>query len=206
MPLMNLAPLKHSFPILRTSLVLALAALVAVGCTGPRTKRLSKAKYEKVPKDQDIEVYVSDAGGEKLAVIESDAFAYVDEAVKRRQLDQLTAKARSLGGNAVEHVRILTKEVQGYTPDERVPFTAWKQGRYELYFMRAEATRRPELEPANLDEARPKGGWVVETLDQPRPLKFDITQIPMPRSEEAGVVLPEASAPASTQGRFSTID
>lgn len=199
MPLKILASLGNP----RSALILALAlsAALATGCTGPRTKRLSKASYEKIPADQDIEIYVDDAGGEKLAIVESDAFAYVDDEIKRKQLDQITGKARSLGGNAVERVRILTKQVQGYTPDERVPFTAWKQGRYELYFMRADVTRRQPYEPETIDEARPKGGWVVETLDKPYPLRFDITEIPLPAGNPA-----ETTQRTNRQGYHRSID
>jgi hypothetical protein len=103
----------------------------------------------------------------EVAVIESDAFAFVDDGIKLKQLEQLKKKARQLGANTVQEVHMLAKHVQGYTIDERVPFSALQQGKYELYFLRAQAVKTPEPAPASLEAARPKGGWVIERFAPP---------------------------------------
>ena len=160
-----------------------LAAATLVACAlGPRGKRLSDRKFRPLEAEATVDVYIGQVAvpHEEIAIIETDASPYVDDAVRQRQLDQLREKARRLGANAIQSVRILAKHVRGYTPDERVPFTAWEQGQYELYFMRAVAVHMAEIEPSTLAEVAPRTGWLVQGMTPPPRLESVINQIPGP--------------------------
>ncbi|MCL5271315.1 MAG: hypothetical protein M1457_12375 [bacterium] len=160
----------------------ALAMLIVAGCGGARMKHLSDQQYARLAADDKVDVYVGslDLPSQPVAVIESDAYAYVDDAVRQRQIDQLKSRARALGANTIQDVRILAKHVRGYTADERVPFAAWKQGQYELYFMRGTACRVAEVEPRRFDDLEPKGGWMVDKLTPPQKLEKTLEAIPGP--------------------------
>ncbi len=75
----------------------------------------------------------------EVAVIESTAFPYDDDETRLKQIEELKRKARRLGADAVQEMRILTKDIKGFTVDERTPFPSWRQGDYELFFMRGKA-------------------------------------------------------------------
>jgi hypothetical protein len=146
-----------------------LILILGIGCAGPRTKMLAPQPLKRLDADARVDVYVGtiQTPHQDVAIIESDAFAYVDDPIKLKQLDQLRLKARRRGANAIQDVQILTKRVRGYMADERVPFASMKQGFYELYFMRGTAIHVDEKEPASVDELRPKDGWIVEKLPVP---------------------------------------
>lgn len=148
---------------------LASLAVLMAGCTGPSMKRLSDQRLSRLDPSERVGVYIGkvDVPYEPVALIDSDAFSAVDDEVKSRQLDQLRARARSLGANAVQDVRILPKKVRGFSVDERTPFESWKQGEYDLYFMRGMAIRLNEEEPSNLKEIEPASGWLADNLPVP---------------------------------------
>lgn len=150
----------------------ALAMGLLAGCAGPRMKRLTHQPAEPLESWETIDIYIGrvDAPIQEVAIIESEAYHFVDDSIKQRQLNQLKKKARRLGANAVHDVEILTKRVRGYTIDERAPIPAWQQGRTELYFMRGTAIRKPISEPDHLEQIRPDQGWLAERLTPPEPL------------------------------------
>ncbi|MDO8944274.1 MAG: hypothetical protein Q7U75_13930 [Desulfobacterales bacterium] len=163
----------------------ALAALLVVtlliaACGGPQMKKLSRQRFKALDINDKVDVFIGEIKPpyQEVAIIETDASSFVDNDVKKKQIEQLKIKARRLGANVVQNVHILSKRVRGYTIDERVPFTAWQQGQYELYFMRGMAIRVPETEPLNLAEARPADGWVVEKLKPPPTLTQQIAPQP----------------------------
>lgn len=116
-----------------------------LACAGPRMERLTTERFKPLPPNAEVEVYIGRLEGpyQEIAIIESSGSPYVDDNVKKRQVRQLQAKARRLGANGVQDLRILTKRIKGFVIDERVPFASWKQGKYEEYFMRGEAIRLP---------------------------------------------------------------
>lgn len=125
----------------RAGFVLALAALAAVGCSGPRTLMLDETNYRRRPSNYWIDVWDAPAlqPHREIAVIESSPRASDDDASLWEMVEELKAKARRLGGDAVQDIRLLQKEVRGLTIDERTPFPSWKQGRYPLHFLRGTA-------------------------------------------------------------------
>jgi hypothetical protein len=127
---------------------------------------ISDQQFQRLPADERVDVYVGEIEPPftEVAIIDSEAFPYVDDAIKLRMIDDLKRRARRLGANTLHEARILAKDINGFTVDEKVPFTAWKQGAYSLYFMRATALRAPRTEPASLAEATPEGGWAVDGL------------------------------------------
>lgn len=154
---------------INTGATLAALALLAAACGGPQMKMLADRRYKALDSGAKVEVYLGEIKPpyQEVAIIESTTSPYEDAAVKKAQLGDLKTKARKLGANAVQNIHILAKRVKGYTIDERVPFTAWQQGQFDLYFMRGIAIRIPESEPTTVDEARPNEGWVVDTLKPP---------------------------------------
>jgi len=111
------------------------------GCGGPRMKKLDETNYRRRPAKYPIDVYVGQVPQthRDLAVIESTAYATNDDPVLIKQKEELKREARDIGADAVEDVRVLKKEIKGYTIDERTPFNSWKQGEYPLYFLRGTA-------------------------------------------------------------------
>jgi hypothetical protein len=105
-----------------------------------------------------VDIYVGqlETPGVAVAIIESEAYAYIDDDVRNRQIEQLITRARALGANTVQDIRYLTKRVRGYTATNSCRY-AWKQGQYELIF--CEAPRpRARTEPKRFDEIEPLGG------------------------------------------------
>lgn len=152
-----------------SALSLAFALTWLAGCAGPRTVRLAEHNFPKLPADGQVDVYLGslDPPFEPVAVIESEAYPYVDDATKRRQLEQLKARARDLGANAVHDLRMLPRTLRSYKIDEDVPFLAVKQGTYDVYFLRGVAVRQSEREPAAIEDVRPSVGWAVEKVEVP---------------------------------------
>lgn len=171
----------------RVFLFLMTLAGVLTACGGPRVKMLTNERPRPLEPNARVDVYLGEIKPpfQEVAIIETDANSYVDNEVKKRQLEQLKARARKLGANAVQNVKILSKRIKGYTIDERVPFTAWQQGQYELYFMRGTAIRVPESEPSTLVEARPAEGWIVEKMAPPPRLEPTPPAMPTLRSDAA---------------------
>ena len=62
-------------------------------------------------------------------------------------MEELRRSARWLGANGIENLRVETAEAQGMVADPRVPFTAWKQGEFELHFVRGTAVRYLDTAP-----------------------------------------------------------
>lgn len=168
---MNVVRIMHKFNTRRPGLVmtLGLAFLVAVGCGGPQVKSLLEERLDPLARDAKVDVYVGKINPPyiEVAIIESSSNPFVDDGIKMQQIEQLKQKARKLGANTIQDVHILAKHIEGYTMDERVPFTAWQQGKYNLYFMRGMAVKVPDALPSDVQAARPKEGWVIERFAPP---------------------------------------
>lgn len=182
----------------KTGAALAALVLLAAACGGPQMKMLADRRYKALEPGAKVEVYIGEIKPpyQEVAIIESDTSAYEDAAVKKNQLNELKVKARKLGANAVQNVHILAKRVKGYTIDERVPFTAWQQGQYDLYYMRGIAIRVPESEPTTVEEARPTEGWLVDNLKPPTRLDEGTTATATmtPAPQPTPVTPPSAAA------------
>jgi hypothetical protein len=100
--------------------------------------RLDEGEFRRRPSNYPIDIFVGRVieSHREIAIVDSTAYPTDDEATRVRQLDELRVRARKLGGDAIHDVRILTKNIKGYTIDERTPFPVLKQGEYPLYFVR----------------------------------------------------------------------
>lgn len=185
---------------LALALTAALAGVAAGGCGGPQTKMLLDQPLPPLKPDAKVDVYVGDVATThtEVAFIESNAYAYVDDPIKLKQLDQLRRKAREVGANAVQDVHILTKTVRGYVADEKVPFPSLQQGEYSLYFMRGKAIRIPSAETGSLEALRPRGGWVIEGKTPPPRLQATVNAIPA--SPPVSAAQPAPETPAASTG------
>lgn len=119
----------------------ACAALALAGCAGPRELAIEAPKNESRPFGYPVDTYVGEVPEthREIAVIESKAYQNDSAEARQRQLEDLRERARELGADAVQGVRLLTKRVRGYSADERTPFLSFRQGEYPLYFLRGEA-------------------------------------------------------------------
>lgn len=158
--------------------LLILLAAIASSCAGPRTKWFVQQPPEPLPAGARVDVYVGmiDPPYQPIAIIETRPQAYAadparNEQIKQDQYEELCARARGVGANAIQNVQILAQHVKGMTPDERTPFKSWQQGRYNRYFMRGMAIKAPERQGQTLSDAEPVEGWAVSKLPVPPPLK-----------------------------------
>jgi uncharacterized protein YbjQ (UPF0145 family) len=129
----------------RCLLAAALAALgvaFAAGCSGVRVIPLAD-DMPRQPKPDSFEVrlFVNKVltSHREIAIIESEALPDMSDESKAAQLRQIQDEARRLGADAVHDMRQLKQRVQGMVVDRNVPFRAYKQGRYDLYFWRGTA-------------------------------------------------------------------
>ncbi len=137
------------------AVALAITLLASLACHTPSLKRLTTTHFPPKPNSAPIDLYVGTVSQHhiEVAIIQSRSYASKDENTKARQLEELKRLARKLGADAVQEIRLLTKRAQGYVIDDRVPFPAWKQGKYNLYFLRGTAIRYTENSPAAGDTA-----------------------------------------------------
>jgi hypothetical protein len=116
--------------------------MLSLACTtGPRTRKLTDQTFPPRPSIYPIEMFAGRVQRPHvgIAIIESQAYDIDDVITREAQLEQLEEKARELGADAVDGLRILAKQVHGYTVDERAPAPSVKQGEYPLFFMRGRA-------------------------------------------------------------------
>ena len=95
---------KRLLPVPSAAAICVLLAILMIGCGGPRTLRLTDTRHQKLDHDDRVDLYVGviDTPHEEIAVIESEASPYVDDDVKRQQIEELQRKARRLGANGVQ--------------------------------------------------------------------------------------------------------
>ena len=63
-----------------------------------------------------------------IAVIDSSPREVIDDKAREAMLEQIKARARGLGADAVQKVRLLSEKGTGFIPDAATPFPAFKQG------------------------------------------------------------------------------
>ena len=126
----------------RMLILLLLVCALGGGCSRPRYM-LTEEKYPETPQDQEIKLYVNEVQRPhvKIAIIQSKLDSKKDADTKRAQLEDLTEQARKLGADAVVDVRQMNNKMRGFVVDEAVPFRAYRQGSYKLYFLRGTAIK-----------------------------------------------------------------
>ncbi len=139
------------------------------GCAGTRTTFLTDHRYTRLHPGDPVAVYLEtiDHPYKEIAFIDSEAYANIDDEIKMKQLEQLRSRARSLGANVIQEVRILPRNIRGYTIDEAVPFASWKQGAYQVFFMRGKAVRAAGGGIGGGGTTPEPEGWVVDRLPLP---------------------------------------
>lgn len=161
---------------LRATLLLTLLAVVLSGCSNRRYYYLATEDFPPTPADQEVRLYVNPLVRPHIEVAYVHSFmdTETDSETRRRQLQQMSETARSLGADAIMDIRQMTGEVRGMVIDEAVPFRAYRQGSYPLYFLRGTAVRFVEEEDEEL-----------EPIEDPRP------GLTTPTDEEVELIDPE---------------
>lgn len=128
------------------ALALIVSTALLVGCSSTNVTMLSKTRFPPKPSDAEIELFSGKITGPyvAIAIIDSRSHSERTKENKIKQLEDLRRLARKLGADAVHNIRLLKKKGRGYIPDERVPIPAWKQGSFNLYFLRGEAIKYKE--------------------------------------------------------------
>ncbi|MBN1866259.1 hypothetical protein JW916_03105 [Candidatus Sumerlaeota bacterium] len=149
-----------------------LCLLLAAGCATPRVHRLTDFRYLPKAADAEIDCFVGKLTRpyESIAIVDSERYGEKDNPSKAKMIENLKKRARRIGADAVQDIRLLPVQVRGIVADERVPIVgAWKRGRYDLYFLRGEAVKyvqeiglpraqhalAPATEPAEAEPSRP---------------------------------------------------
>ncbi|GAB4319078.1 MAG: hypothetical protein Kow0059_12810 [Candidatus Sumerlaeia bacterium] len=126
--------------------VLILSALVLIGCGRGQVHFIgtppSVPYYQRLNPEQ-VELFVGTVAREhtELAWLDSPAVADQTPEAAQEQLMALQKMAARIGAHAVHKIETKRIVAKGFVVDERVPFPAWKQGRYELKFLRGVAIR-----------------------------------------------------------------
>jgi len=121
--------------------ILLAMLLTLAGCSATQIHRLTDEKFTPKPPGTEIDIYIGELKRpyREIAVLDSRCSGTKDSEIKEQQLEDIKRLARKVGADAVHNVRLLTKNARGMVPDQRVPFPAFKQGRYKLYFIRGDA-------------------------------------------------------------------
>lgn len=121
--------------------VFAVLLIVLAGCGGSRYKMLVETELKPKPKDFVPSLFVGkiDKSHKTIAIVQSRSYDNKDETTKAIQLEEMQKLARKLGADAVQNIRLLENKAHGFVVDQQVPFYAWKQGEYSLYFLRGDA-------------------------------------------------------------------
>jgi uncharacterized protein YbjQ (UPF0145 family) len=119
------------------------AALAGCGIYARKVDVRFHENYPRLPESADVELWRGTTTRPKvpIAIISSQRTADRSYEAREAQLEELKERARSLGANGIEDLRVETANVRGFVADPRVPFTAFKQGDFHLYFIRGTAVR-----------------------------------------------------------------
>lgn len=117
--------------------------VLLVGCSASQIHPLTDKKFPAKPATEEIDLYMGKVERPhfEIAIIDSRSLPGREDKDKQLQLNDLKRMARKLGADAVHDIRLLHKKARGMVIDERVPFPAWKQGEYKLYFLRGTAIK-----------------------------------------------------------------
>lgn len=123
-------------------LLISLSGLL-VGCSASQIHPLTDKKFPAKPATEEIDLYMGKVERPhiEIAIVDSRSLPGREDKDKQLQLNDLKHLARKLGADAVHDIRLLHKKARGMVIDERVPFPAWKQGEYKLYFLRGTAIK-----------------------------------------------------------------
>lgn len=140
---------RLSAPVAARLAFATVAVLAVSGCSKVVVHRLTDDRFPSAPADASIRLYENKVlrPHREIAFIDSQALPDESAETREKQLLQITDKARDLGAEAVHDIRFLKEPVEGLIVDQNVPFRAYKQGRYTLYFIRGTAIVYTNDEP-----------------------------------------------------------
>jgi len=122
-------------------ITLAGVALALAGSSATRIHPLVEERIAAKPRDFEVRLFIRkvEEPFREIAIIDSPPLPSRDEQAREKSLRAIQRAARRLGADAVHDMRPLKLRVRGMVVDERVPFRAYQQGEYELYFWRGTA-------------------------------------------------------------------
>lgn len=132
----------------RLSVALLLGVIASLGCAGPRMMWLTEKRYSPRSASHPIDLYEGEVqtAHEEIAIIDSVAVELLTTETRKTLVEDLRARAREVGADAVMNVSMLTRADRGWIPDPQTPFRSWRQGWTDLHFLRGRAIRfRPLL-------------------------------------------------------------
>lgn len=159
----------------------AALALLLAGCGVTHIHRLTEEKFPRKGRDAEVKLYVNKVVEKHVEIALINSFAAEEDSpeARRKQLLDIQKKARGIGADAVMSIRRLENKGRGWVPDERIPFSAYEQGKFTQSFLRGTAIvyRDEETTPTELlDEvqdvaieagtAGPEGIPTVSTEDE----------------------------------------
>jgi hypothetical protein len=156
-----------------TGCALAAITIVAAGCTTPRMQRLTTKQYTPRPASYPIDLYAGDVETphDDIALLDSIHVGELTTASRTALVDDMRARARKLGADAVTEVVMLIAPQRGWVLDPQTPFRSWRQGWRDTYFLRGRAIR---FKPLRIED----GDHAIEGV------RFDFAEGERPAIEE----------------------
>jgi len=113
------------------------------GCSQPRMKVLTEKHYAPRPDSYPVELYQGslETPHEDIAIIDSRGVEFLTSDTRKTLVDDLRARARGLGADAVTNVTMLIRPERGWVLDPQTPFRSWRQGWADVSFLRGTAIR-----------------------------------------------------------------
>lgn len=136
-----------------------LPALLLAGCGVQHVYPLTEEKFPRKGRDAEVKLYVNKVSEKHVQIALINSFAAEEDTpeVRRKQLLDIQKKARGIGADAVMSIRRLENKGRGWVPDERIPFSAYEQGKFKQSFLRGTAIvyRDEETTPTEVIEDVP---------------------------------------------------
>lgn len=187
----------------------AIALLLLTGCGGSKIQPISpdEAFPPAKPADYTMRCFKNTVTRphRDIAWIDSTPLSDRSEESWEKQLQELQAAARKIGADAVHNVRALKLKARGAVIDEDVPFTAVKQDRYDLYFLRGTATVYLDEGAAAPPAPNPAASAEGESLP-PASAPAVFAPIPAPSQPPPGATNVPRSAASEAEGHHSASD
>jgi len=119
------------------------ASMGAAACGRTQVHSLTEQTFAPKSRPEDVRLFLGKLDRPSVAIAKIDSTLDQSDSVgaKRAMLADLRTRAAKLGADAVVDIRLLKEKRHGFMADPTVPFKAWQQGDYDLYFLRGTAVR-----------------------------------------------------------------
>ncbi|MCB2154107.1 hypothetical protein KQI84_04425 [bacterium] len=163
----------------RAILLILIAALAMAGCSSTKVYRLTEERFPATKNPDDVRLFLGQVQRPHIRIAYVNSYLDREKTVltKRDQLQDLRRRAAKLGAEAVVNVQLLREKHEGFEMDPTVPFSALRQGQYNLYFLRGTAIRYVSEEEAQAAEAAeyPESTFNIDTIPE-----VDTEDAPLP--------------------------